>query len=79
MRVELKAFEPIYQEIHYQMTSIKQDGNCYINSPDLVMKISPLTITDRLEYLTSRKKFDEVFQLIEQAKAKIPKEEVVKV
>jgi hypothetical protein len=50
------------------MNSIKYDGNCFINSPDLIMKVSPITIMDRIDYLMSKKKFDEIFKLLESAK-----------
>jgi hypothetical protein len=50
------------------MCGIKYDGNCYIHNPDLIMKVTPITIMDRIDYLMSKKKFDEIFRLIEQAK-----------
>jgi hypothetical protein len=45
----------------------------------MVLKIQPITVIDRLEYLMSKKRYEEAILLISQTKENVPFEEIVKV
>lgn len=54
MKEKLFLFDSIYQEVHYSMANnIKLEGISYIYNPDTILKIQPITVIDRLEYLLS--------------------------
>ncbi len=49
MKDTLNSFDTKYQEIHYQVSSSnKFDGNMFIYNPEIVLKVSPITVVDRL-------------------------------
>ncbi len=57
MRDELGSFGNLYAEVQYKLVSNgKTDGNCFIHNPEMVMRVQPLTINDRIEYLLSKKR-----------------------
>jgi hypothetical protein len=58
MKDKLNLFDPIFQELHYSLASgTKFDGNCFIYNPDMILKIQPITLIDRVEYLLSKKRY----------------------
>ena len=57
MKEQLTNFNPIFQEVHYKLAnSGKFDGNCFVYNPEMVLKIEPITLNDRIDYLINKKR-----------------------
>lgn len=57
MKEQLTNFNPIFQEVHYKLAnSGKFDGNCFVYNPEMVLKIEPITLKDRIDYLITKKR-----------------------
>jgi hypothetical protein len=65
MKEKLTVFDPIFTEIHYKLVQgSRYDGYCYFYNPETVLKISPITVVDRIEFLMGKKRFDEIMQMM---------------
>jgi hypothetical protein len=57
MKEDINLFDPIFSELHYSIASYsKYDGNSFCYNPDTMVKIQPITIIDRLDYLLIKKR-----------------------
>jgi hypothetical protein len=81
MQNELHWFNPIFQEIHYKLAwTGNQDGNCIIYNPEMILKVSPITLNDRIEHLLQTKRFEECLVLIaKQPELNVPIDTILKV
>lgn len=65
MKEKLFLFDSIFSEVHYSMSSNqKLEGHSYIYNPDTILKVQPITVIDRLEYLLGRRRYEEAIELI---------------
>ncbi len=67
MADQLNTFRPIYSELHYQLCSSELfNGYALIYSPEEIVKVLPISVIDRIEYLFAKKRFEEALALIDQ-------------
>lgn len=65
MKEKLFLFDSIFSEVHYSVSSNqKLEGHSYIYNPDTILKVQPITVIDRLEYLLGRRRYEEAIELI---------------
>lgn len=58
----------------------KLDGQCFVFNPEMVLKVQPISLQDRIEYLMMKKRFEETLLLINQQRGEpVPIEQVIKV
>ena len=57
----------MFNEVHYSMSNnTKVEGVSYFFNPETIVKIEPITVINRLEYLLTKKRFQEAIDLVEQ-------------
>jgi hypothetical protein len=44
--------------------NLKIEGTSYIYNPDTILKIQPITVVDRLEYLLGKRRYEEAIELV---------------
>lgn len=65
MKEKLHFFDQMFTEVHYQMANnTKIEGTSYFYNPDTIIKIEPITVINRLEYLMGKKRFEEAIVLV---------------
>jgi hypothetical protein len=55
MRDQLRHFSSVFSEIHYSTAFVRgrYDGSCYVFNNEMIVKVLPITIVDRVEFLFS--------------------------
>jgi hypothetical protein len=57
MRDKLSSFGELFPEVQYKLVSSgKPDGNCFIHNPEMLMRVQPISLQDRIEYLVTKKR-----------------------
>lgn len=57
MRDTLSSFGELFPEVQYKLVSSgKPDGNCFIHNPEMLMRVQPISLEDRIDFLVTKKR-----------------------
>lgn len=72
----IDGFGSIYNEVHYKIATIpeKYDGTCFIYNPEMIIKVAPITLTERLEFLIIEQRLEEAMIIVNDQGPKVPEE-----
>lgn len=73
MNEYMEDFSTLYNEVHYRVATIhdKYDGTCFVYNPEVIVQVAPITLSERIEYLVTEKRFDEAMLIINEKRSQV--------